>query len=325
MEEGRPTVAHCLVTGGQGFIGSALVRKLLADGHQVVALDLPEPPFEGLQVLGISDEVEWVEGDVADVAVAERAVADAEWVFHLGAVTIVGQAARDPLGTYRSNAQGTWTLLEACRRSSPTAVVVASSDKAYGPSPNLPYREQDDLRPVAPYEGSKAACDLIARSYAESWDLPVAVTRLANVYGGGDLNFSRLVPELMAAAVGGREPGIRSDGSPRRDFLHVSDAVSGYLAVAGHVTSGQGHGEAFNVGTGRPVAVSEVIESASGVAGVPLVSTPVGEGETDGEIDDQYVDPAKVGSATGWAARVSLRDGLEEAFEWYSGRPALCP
>lgn len=318
-------MARCLVTGGQGFIGSALVRRLLEDGHQVAVLDLPEPPFEGLQVLGLSDDVERVRGDVADAAIVERVVDDAEWVFHLGAVTIVREAARDSLGTYRSNAQGTWTLLEACRRATPAAVVVASSDKAYGPSPSLPYREEDELRPVAPYEGSKAACDLIARTYAAAWGLPVAVTRLANVYGGGDLNFSRLVPELMAAAVRRRGPEIRSDGSPRRDFLHVSDAVSGYLAVAGHVASGDGHGEAFNVGTGRPVAVSEVIESVSEIAGAPLSLAPLKGGETDGEIDEQYVDPTRVSSATGWAAQVPLGDGLEEAFEWYSDRPELCP
>lgn len=318
-------MARCLVTGGQGFIGSALIQGLLRTGHQVVVLDLPQPPFEGLEVLGLSGEVEQVTGDVADAAIAERAVAGADWVFHLGAVTIVGQAARDPLGTYRSNAQGTWSLLEACRRASPSAIVVASSDKAYGPSPKLPYREQDALFPVAPYEGSKAVCDLIARSYAASWGLPVAVTRLANVYGGGDLNFSRLVPELMAAAVGGRQPGIRSDGSPRRDFLHVSDAVGGYLGVADHVQSGAGHGEAFNVGTGRPVAVSEVIDSVAEIAGAPLSPAPFEDGGTDGEIDDQYVDPAKVNSATGWAPQVSLSDGLEEAFEWYSERPGLCP
>ena len=318
-------MARCLVTGGQGFIGSALVRRLLEDGHQVAVLDLPEPPFEGLQVLGLSDDVERVRGDVADAAIVERVVDDAEWVFHLGAVTIVREAARDSLGTYRSNAQGTWTLLEACRRATPAAVVVASSDKAYGPSPSLPYREEDELRPVAPYEGSKAACDLIARTYAAAWGLPVAVTRLANVYGGGDLNFSRLVPELMAAAVRRRGPDIRSDGSPRRDFLHVSDAVSGYLAVAGHVASGDGHGEAFNVGTGRPVAVSEVIESVSEIAGAPLSLAPLKGGETDGEIDEQYVDPTRVSSATGWAAQVPLGDGLEEAFEWYSDRPELCP
>lgn len=318
-------MARCLVTGGQGFIGSALVRRLLEGGHQVAVLDLPEPPFEGLQVLGLSDDVERVRGDVADAAIVERVVDDAEWVFHLGAVTIVREAARDSLGTYRSNAQGTWTLLEACRRATPAAVVVASSDKAYGPSPSLPYREEDELRPVAPYEGSKAACDLIARTYAAAWGLPVAVTRLANVYGGGDLNFSRLVPELMAAAVRRRGPDIRSDGSPRRDFLHVSDAVSGYLAVAGHVASGDGHGEAFNVGTGRPVAVSEVIESVSEIAGAPLSLAPLKGGETDGEIDEQYVDPTRVSSATGWAAQVPLGDGLEEAFEWYSDRPELCP
>lgn len=318
-------MARFLVTGGQGFIGSALVRNLVEEGHSVRVLDREEPPFEGLEVQGVRGEVELLVGDVADRTDAADAVRGVESIFHLAAVTLVGEAAGDPARTYRTNAQGTWTLLEAARAGETEAIVVASSDKAYGPSRQLPYREDARLLPVAPYEGSKAACDLIARSYDAAWDLPVAVTRLANVYGGGDLNFSRLVPELMAAAVRTRDPAIRSDGTPKRDFLHVSDAVAGYRAVAEHVLGGAGHGEAFNLGTGRPVAVSEVIELAGGVSGAPLAAGAIVAGGAEGEIDDQYVDSAKVESATGWRHVVGLEQGLREAFEWYSARPALCP
>ena len=318
-------MALCLVTGGQGFIGSALVRNLVEEGHSVRVPDLERPAFMGLDVQGVLGEVELLAGDLASGDDLSPALAGADWVFHLGAVTLVGDAARDPVRTYRTNAQGTWMLLEAARITKPELVVVASSDKAYGPSPELPYREGSELRPVAPYEGSKAACDVIARSYQAAWGLPVAVTRLANVYGGGDLNFSRLVPELMASAVRGRDPGIRSDGTPRRDFLHVSDAVKGYRAVADLVLGGSGHGDAFNVGTGRPVAVAEVIEAASEVTGASLATRATITDRAQGEIDSQYVDPAKVRAATGWRAEVELEQGLREAFDWFSARPELCP
>lgn len=318
-------MASCLITGGQGFIGSALARNLVESGCEVTVLDRAEPPFPGLEVQGIANDVRVVEGDVAsrrDVAVA---LAGSDRVFHLAAVTLVREAANDPGETYRSNVEGTWTLLEEARKSGLEAIVVASSDKAYGPSPNLPYREEQELLPASPYEGSKAACDVIARSYSRSGDLPVAVTRLANVYGGGDLNFSRLVPELMAAAAGARQPRVRSDGSPRRDFLHLEDAVRGYRAVADLLARGNGAGEAFNLGTGRAVSVQEVIALAAEVTGSELEPLNSEDEGALGEIDEQFVDSGKVAGATGWRAEVGLREGLQEAFEWYSANPDRCP
>lgn len=318
-------MASCLVTGGQGFIGSALTRALLEQGERVTVLDLPEPPFEGLKAQGVDGEVELFEADLADPVGVARAIEGQDRVFHLGAVTLVGPAAVDPLGAYRTNVEGTWTLLEGLRDSGVEAVVVASSDKAYGPSTELPYRERQPLRPASPYEGSKAACDEIARSYHATAGMPVAVTRLANVYGGGDLNFSRLVPELLAAVVNDRAPRIRSDGSPERDFLHVSDAVAGYLATVDLVAAGSGHGEAFNLGTGQAASVGSVIEAVDRLSGGRL--RPVlGEGAgAKGEIDRQFVDSTRVREATGWHAGVALEEGLEEALGWYTERPALCP
>lgn len=318
-------MASCLVTGGQGFIGSALTRALLEQGERVTVLDLPEPPFEGLKAQGVDGEVELFEADLADPVGVARAIEGQDRVFHLGAVTLVGPAAVNPLGAYRTNVEGTWTLLEGLRDSGVEAVVVASSDKAYGPSAELPYRERQPLRPASPYEGSKAACDEIARSYHATAGMPVAVTRLANVYGGGDLNFSRLVPELLAAVVNDRAPRIRSDGSPERDFLHVSDAVAGYLAMVDLVAAGSGHGEAFNLGTGQAASVGSVIEAVDRLSGGRL--RPVleeGAGAT-GEIDRQFVDSTRVREATGWHAGVALEEGLEEALGWYTERPALCP
>lgn len=318
-------MASCLVTGGQGFIGSALARALLERGERVAVLDLPEPPFEGLEAQGIAGEVELIEGDLADPGELARAIEGQERVFHLGAVTLVGPAASDPFTTYRTNVEGTWILLEGLRASGVEAVVVASSDKAYGPSAELPYQEVQPLRPASPYEGSKAACDEVARSYHATAGMPVAVTRLANVYGGGDLNFSRLVPELFAAVVNDRPPEIRSDGSPERDFLHVSDAVEGYLAMADLVTAGSGHGEAFNLGTGKAVSVRRVIETVDRLSGGGLRPIVEEEEGAAGEIDHQFVDSSKVREATGWQAKVDLERGLEEALGWYTGRPALCP
>ena len=313
------------MTGGQGFIGSAICEALLGQGDRVRVLDLASPAFEGLAARGIIREVELVEGHVADRSVVDRAVSGVDRVYHLAATTLVGPAAEDPVGTFVANVEGTWTVLEACRAAGPEAVVVASSDKAYGPSRALPYREDQPLEPAATYEASKAATDVVSRSYFGSNGLPVAVTRLANVFGGGDLNFSRLVPELMASAVLGRKPRIRSDGSPRRDFLHVSDAVGAYLALGDLLAEGRCAGLAFNAGTGVPRSVREVIEAAAVVTGVDLSDALFAGQNPDGEIDDQFVDPSRLSEATGWRSSVGLEDGLGEAFEWYSARPDLCP
>ncbi len=308
-------MARSLVTGGQGFIGGHLCLALLERGDDVVVLDLPGASGRALTLHGIAGEVEPVEGDVADRGAVDRAVKGADSVFHLAARTLVGPAAEDPAGTFRSNVEGTWTVLEACRDNGAGRVVIASSDKAYGPSDSLPYREADELRPAAPYEGSKAAADVIARSYCDSWGLPVAVTRLANVYGGGDLNFSRLIPELVTAYLADREPRIRSDGSPLRDFLHVRDAVGAYLAIES-VLPAHG-GEAFNAGTGEPRTVAEVIASVKAATGSHRDPDFLCDRNPDGEIDSQYVDATKLGEASGWCPNMAFADGIAEAVNWY--------
>ncbi|MFA9400640.1 MAG: NAD-dependent epimerase/dehydratase family protein [Acidobacteriota bacterium] len=310
-------MSRVLVTGGQGFIGGHLTKALLDRGDRVVVLDLPAAAGSALAVHGIEGEVDLVTGDVADRGAVDRAIERADSVFHLAAQTLVGPAAADPLGTFRSNVEGTWTVLEAAREAEAGAVVVASSDKAYGPSDSLPYREGDELRPAATYEGSKAAADVIARSYWDSWKLPVAVTRLANVYGGGDLNMSRLVPEVVNAFLEGRAPVIRSDGSPRRDFLHVSDAVAAYLAVEAAVREGPARGEALNAGTGEAHSVRELIGLIREASGSELEPDYRGDGIPPGEIDEQYVDPSKLAALSGWAPEMTLADGIGEAVEWY--------
>lgn len=220
-------------------------------------------------------------------------------------------------------------MLEACRQYGVQRVVVASSDKAYGPQASLPYHEGMALEPRSPYEASKAAADLLARSYWYTWQLPVAVTRLANVYGGGDANGSRLVPEAVTAALAGRPPVIRSDGSPERDFLYVEDAVSAYVAVwealaddrSGVPDAGGVTGEALNAGSGRPHSVREVVELICAIAGTSVEPDIRGSGTPLGEIDRQCVDSSKLHALTGWRPHVNLEDGLRRTLDWYRSHP----
>jgi CDP-glucose 4,6-dehydratase len=233
-------------------------------------------------------------------------------------------ARRSPLETFEVNVQGAWNVFDACRTHEVARVIFASSDKAYGHSPELPYREDFPLRAVYPYDASKAAADTIARSYATAYGLPLAVTRFANVYGGGDLNFSRLIPEATVALLEGRPPVIRSDGSPERDFIHVDDAVSAYLAILGALDGGAS-GEAFNAGGERPHSVREVVELIVAAAGSGVEPDFQGAGNPDGEIDRQFVDSTKLRELTGWRPEVELEDGLRRTLEWYRGHPEARP
>jgi CDP-glucose 4,6-dehydratase len=321
-------VKRALVSGGHGFVASHLARALLERGDVVTVLDLASPPLSGLALQGIDAQVELVEADLGDVDKVGATIESSEFdvVFHLGAQTLVGPAMSDPTATFEANVRGTWTLLEACRRAEVPAVVIASSDKAYGPSEELPYREDMQLRPASPYEASKAAADAIALSYWPAFGLPVTVTRFANIYGGGDLNFSRLIPEAIAAVLDGRRPQIRSDGSPERDLLYVDDAIAAYLAVE-HVVGagGPGAGEAFNAGGEQPHSVAEVLETIAVVSGLGLDPEYLGAGNPAGEIDRQYVDSAKLRGLTDWAPAVSLRDGLIRTLDWYRDHPEVRP
>jgi len=201
-------------------------------------------------------------------------------------------------------------------------LVCASSDKAYGASEELPYREDHPLRAVHTYDASKAAADVLARSYWHSYRLPVAVTRFANVYGGGDLNFTRLIPEAVSALLDGRPPVIRSDGAPERDYLYVEDAVGAYLDVAAALDDG-GAGEAFNAGSGQAHSVARVLALLAEVSGTRIEPDIRGSGGPEGEIDRQCVDSTKLREATGWRPRVELHDGLARTLEWYREHPAV--
>jgi CDP-glucose 4,6-dehydratase len=321
-------VKQTLVTGGHGFVASHLARALIARGDTVTVIDSGQPAVSGLALQGIAAEVELIRGDLADLRVPATVIEAGgfDTVFHLAAQTIVGQAMADPLGAFDANVRGTWNLLEACRAAEVPAVVVASSDKAYGAQSELPYREEMPLLPGSPYEASKAAADLISRAYRRSYGVPVSVTRFANIYGGGDLNFSRLVPEAVTAVLDGRAPVIRSDGTPERDFLHVDDAVAAYLSIERATgAGGPAAGEALNAGGGEPYAVIEVVDLIAEVAGSQVEPEIHGTGNPAGEIDRQFVDSAKLREMTGWAPQVGLREGLERTVEWYREHPEARP
>jgi CDP-glucose 4,6-dehydratase len=310
-------------------VGAWLCRALLERGERVVSLDRAAAKSRpsSLALIGVEGEVAEVEGDLIDGELVERALAEhrVDTVFHLGAQTIVAAAAASPAATFEANVRGTWTVVDACRSRGLGRVVVASSDKAYGAHDELPYREDFALRPTAPYEASKAAADLIARSFWGSYGLPVAVTRFANVYGGGDTNFSRLIPETVSAVLDGRRPVLRSDGSPERDFLYVEDAARAYLAIADALDRDDVRGEAFNAGSGRPHRVGEVVELIAGLAGTGVEPEIRGSGSPSGEIDRQFVDPAKIRAVVGWEPRVDLEEGLRRTIEWYREHPEVRP
>jgi CDP-glucose 4,6-dehydratase len=315
-----------LVTGGYGLLGSWLVGALLDEGARVVLLQRDVVPVSAVVLAGHEARCAVVRGDILDGPLLERVVAEYEvrTVFHLAAQTIVGTAHRSPVPTFEANVRGTWLVLEACRRGGVEEVVVAASDKAYGPHDDLPYREDHALRPRSPYDVSKAAADLIARSYFHTYGLPVATTRFANLYGGGDLNMTRLIPEAVLAALAGRPPVIRSDGTPERDFLYVEDAVAAYLAIRGALAAGRGAGEAFNAGSGHPHAVREVVALACRAAGADVGPDIRGRGTPAGEIDRQWVDASKLHGLTGWTPRVGLEEGLRRTVDWYRAHaPAL--
>jgi CDP-glucose 4,6-dehydratase len=244
-------------------------------------------------------------------------------VYHLGAQTIVGTALRSPLSTFDANIRGTYALLEACRSLGDGAVeriVVASTDKAYGAHDELPYREDFPLLASYPYDVSKACADLIARSYAATYDLPVAVTRFANVYGPGDVNWSRLVPDTARALVRGERPVVRSDGTPERDYLYVDDAVDAYLAIAASLDRAELRGRAWNAGWGRGVSVLEIARRLIAASGREVEPDVRGAGVPHAEIDRQFLDSSAIRSELGWEPRVPLDDGLKRAWEWYLGR-----
>ena len=324
LEAVELTDRSVLVTGAYGLLGSWLVKALIERGARVCVVRFDRPARSALLSMGIDGEANVIDGDIRADGLIARVLAEYEVdsVFHLAAQTIVPTANHAPLSTFETNIRGTWTVLEACRLHGAERVIVASSDKAYGHHRDLPYREDFPLQPRFPYDVSKAAADLLARSYWHTWRLPVAVTRFANLYGGGDSNRSRLVPEAITAALSGRRPVLRSDGSPERDFLYVEDAVAAYIAIWGALGDEGAGGEAFNAGGGHPRRVGDVVELICRLAGTDVEPEIRGDGTPTGEIDRQWVDHTKLTELTGWKPSVDLEEGLARTIEWYRAHPA---
>jgi CDP-glucose 4,6-dehydratase len=309
-----------LVTGATGMVGSWLVKELLARDAAVVALVLDLDPQSELVRSGDLDRVAVVQGRLEDLETLERALAvhEVDTVFHLGAQTLVGPAHRAPLVTWEANVRGTYNLLEACRRLSDSVrrVVVASSDKAYGETDTLPYTEESPLAARHPYEVSKACADLIAQSYHHAYALPVAIARCGNVYGGGDLNWSRIVPGTIRSLLREERPVLRSDGTFVRDYLFVRDAAAAYLLLAERLEDDGVSGRAFNFSDESPRTVLELVEAIGRRLGRGSLA-PVVQDAAVGEIHDQALSAARARSVLGWAPRYDLDAGLDETIAWY--------
>lgn len=310
-----------LVTGATGLVGSWLVNELLRRGAKVICLVRDWVPDTRLIAEGLLERVVSVRGSLEDLELAIRVLNEYEidTVFHLGAQTIVGTASRSPLSTFESNIKGTWVLLEACRLCSSLVerVVVASSDKAYGVHSQLPYNEDMALQGCFPYDVSKSCADLISFSYYHTYGVPVAITRCGNLYGGGDLNFNRIVPGTILSALRGERPVIRSDGKYLREYFYVRDAVEAYIDLAERIPDEGIVGEAFNFGTEGPHSVLQMVQAILDLTGKQTLEPRI-LNEAKHEIPEQWLDCTRAHSRLGWQPRYTLDQGLKETIEWYS-------
>jgi CDP-glucose 4,6-dehydratase len=307
------------VTGATGLVGGWLVQRLLTAEAEVVCLVRDWIPQCELMRTNAIARVKVVRGDVRDQALLERILGEYEvdTVLHLAAQTIVGIANRNPISTFETNIQGTWALLEACRRSPLVKqIVVASSDKAYGDQEILPYDETTPLQGQHPYDVSKSCADLIAHAYAKSYGLPVAITRCGNFYGGGDLNWNRIVPGTIRAVLRGQRPVIRSDGHSIRDYFYVEDGAAAYMLLAERLASQpELRGEAFNFSNELQISVLDLVRAILTIMDVDL--TPEIRNEAANEIRHQYLSAAKARSVLGWVPLFTLEEGLARTVAWY--------
>jgi CDP-glucose 4,6-dehydratase len=311
-----------LVTGAGGFVGSCLANRLVELGAKVTVILRDHTGGNNFALLGLRDRVNIVNGSVTDLELVERALNEYEVkiCFHLAAQAIVGVANRSPMSTFESNIRGSWVVLEACRQNQLTeAVIFASSDKAYGTQPLLPYTESMPLLGSNPYDASKACGDILARTYHGTYGMPVAIARCANIYGPGDVNFSRLIPGTIRSVLCGERPIIRSDGSPLRDYVYIDDVVNAYLALAENAQRTRVSGEAFNFGTDQPISALDLVTRIVTHGNRPDLTPEIqGKGSLSGEIDRQYMDSTKAGTVLGWSPRIGLDDGLKQSIGWYS-------
>jgi CDP-glucose 4,6-dehydratase len=307
------------VTGCTGLLGAWLTDFLVREGADVVGLVRDHVPDSNFYRLGLAEKVTTVTGSLEDPPLIERTLNEyeIEVVFNLAAQTIVRIANANPLSTFTANIAGTWNVLEACRRSSwVKAVVLASSDKAYGTHARLPYRETAPLIGCHPYDVSKSCADLIGQAYWETYRVPVAITRCGNFYGGGDLNFNRIVPGTIRSVIDGQRPVIRSDGTLIRDYFYIKDAVQAYAFLAERLLEGSAGGEAYNFSNEIQLTVRELVMLVCELAGRPDLE-PIVQSNAPNEIPHQYLSADKARTELGWKPAYSLREGLLETIAWY--------
>lgn len=309
---------NVMVTGVGGFVATHLAAKLHEDGANVVGIMRDSRGGRRLEAFDLTSKIDTVRGSIDDYELVERVFSEYEVThcFHLAAQAIVGIANRSPVSTFESNIRGTWTVMEAARHSPLVeGVVMASSDKVYGDHEVLPYTEDAPLNAIYPYDASKLCAEVIARSYAKTFDLPLGVVRCANIYGPGDLNWSRVIPGTVRSMLAGEAPIIRSDGTLERDYMYVTDAVSAYTTLAENLGRDDVRGQAFNFGWGRGYSVIEIVETVLRQGGSSL--QPKVLGQNRGEINKQWLDSAKANRVLNWQPAVTLDEGVRRSIDWY--------
>lgn len=311
---------NVFITGCTGFLGFWLTRYLLQQGAHVVGLIRDEVPSAAFYREGLHQRITVVHGDVENSALLERTIGEyaIDTVFHLAAQPIVTVAYHNPIATFKANIEGTWNVLEACRKhhKQMQRIVVASSDKAYGQQQKLPYTEDAELRGTHPYDVSKSCADLLSYTYYATYGMPVCVTRCGNFYGGGDLNFNRIVPGTIKSVLFDEPIVIRSDGTPLRDYLYIQDAVHAYCTLAEKIEPLKLAGEAFNFSSGTPISVLDITRAILTAMGKPDHPVEI-QKSARGEIQDQYLSIDKAKRILGWEPSYTFERGIQETIAWY--------
>jgi CDP-glucose 4,6-dehydratase len=312
---------NVLVTGATGFVGSWLTKSLVEKKANVIALIRDHVPDSPLIYTGTYSKLKSVvEGDIIDYGTVNRVFNeyDINICFHLAAQTIVGAANRSPLPTFETNIKGTWNILEvALKTKTLERIIIASTDKIYGEPVKLPITEDHPLSATYPYDASKACIEILTRTYFKTYGLPVGITRCCNIYGGGDLNFSRIIPDAIRSIVFNKNPIIRSDGTPVRDFIYITDVVNAYLTLAENLDKKNVKGEAFNFGSNSPIKILDLVNKIIKVSGKNLKPVIKGEGKPKGEISEQYLSSEKARKILKWEPKIPLEIGMKKTINWY--------